>query len=237
VESVDGGGFWSPVGRGLTEPRFTGPLLVDPRRPATVYGGVFFGVARSRNGGLDFPYVARLDPCALDTALRAAPGGALWAGASDFGDQCSDEAAGGAFLSIDGGTTWSHADAGLPRLVDDLVVDPAAPTTLYAAVPGGSGGVWRTADRGASWQRTAFEIPADSRLTALAIAGGSPSTVYAGVSGPEGGVWASHDAGATWARLGGDELEGLQVRDLTFDPRSRTLYAATTAGVFKLAPE
>jgi photosystem II stability/assembly factor-like uncharacterized protein len=114
------------------------------------------------------------------------------------------------------------------------------PTTLYAAVPGGSGGVWRTADRGASWQRTAFEVPEDNRPTALAIASGSPSTVYAGVSGPEGGVWASRDAGATWTRLGGDDLnglnslEGLQVRDLTFDPRAHTLYAATTAGVFRL---
>ena len=67
-------------------------------------------------------------------------------------------------------------------------------------------GVWRTQDRGQSWQDLQFESFSDIQYSrGVEVAPNDPSTLYACVGlnfgSEQGGVMRSTDAGATWARF------------------------------------
>ena len=128
--STDGGATWT---------RAAGPdglngviaLAIDPRDTRQIYAASFRGLLASRNRGRSFHAVdglpagpavgvaldARTDPSTLFVAIGA-----------------------GVFSSADGGATWSPLGTGLPRGLYLLLVDPAAPDTLYA---GTGHGVYR----------------------------------------------------------------------------------------------
>jgi photosystem II stability/assembly factor-like uncharacterized protein len=105
---------------------------------------------------------------------------------------------GGVFRSSDGGTSWQPVNSGLPRRrfkrrdngkwttytdgVTALAIDPAHPTTLYAAAF--ERGVFRSTDSGRSWQPLNAGLPV---LDVLALAlDPTDKILYAGTSG--GGV-------------------------------------------------
>jgi photosystem II stability/assembly factor-like uncharacterized protein len=140
--------------------------------------------------------------------------------------------------STDGGATWSGT--GLSVSVNLLAIDPANPTTLYAAT-GGSGlgdfrGLFKSTDGGASWlpinNGVAGLFDARASITALVIDPHNSNILYAGTSG--GGVFKSSDGGANWSRLN-DGLANLDVRVLAIAPGSpHALYAGTAGGVFRI---
>ena len=80
--------------------------------------------------------------------------------------------------SMDGGATWSRATVGLGSgAVVSIVVDPAQPTTLYAAEH--SSGVFRSTDRGETW--TALDQGLrDTSLRQLLLDPHHPGRLYAG---------------------------------------------------------
>jgi len=64
----------------------------------------------------------------------------------------------GIFLSTDGGDTWEELKNGIPSGYKGkigLAISPQDPDVLYAAIElnQAKGGVWRSADRGASWRK------------------------------------------------------------------------------------
>ena len=86
-----------------------------------------------------------------------------------------------------GVNVWTSAGPEGGRIVA-LAVDPAAPATLYAA--GEGGGVFKSADGGASWSRFDAGLT-HTDVAALALDPAAPSRVYAGTLG--GGVFAIQD--------------------------------------------
>ncbi len=110
--------------------------------------------------------------------------------------------------------------------VVDLVYDPTTPTTpttLYSALDGG--GVWKKVGEG-SWTAATTQ-PSNLKVKALAIAA-SGATLYAGTDG--GGVFKSTNSGVDWAACAAQPAN-LNLRSLALT--GTTLYAGTTAGVFK----
>jgi len=88
------------------------------------------------------------------------------------------------YRSADGGATWQAADAGLPTDLDantgveDLLLDPANPDVLYAALH--RRGIWRSDDAGATWQNLSDDaLAADEDVIDLALDPESPATLYA----------------------------------------------------------
>ena len=81
------------------------------------------------------------------------------------------------------------------------MIDPTAPTTLYAAT---SEGVFKSIDSGGSWTPVDTGLKKDS-VVALAIDPNTSTTLYAGTSGlsspRQGAVFKSTDGGATWTAL------------------------------------
>ena len=244
-KSTDGGLHWSAAGTGLPPGSVTA-LAIDPTSPATLYagtldGGVFKssdagGTWAAVNAGLETGSVFQsISALAIDPTMPASVYAGTWDGA-------------GVFKSSDGGTHWTAVDTGLPGgAFRALALDPAVPTTLYAAqspqrfyieecgyqIPTPPcpdfGGVFRTSDGGGQWTAVTAGLPSGS-VTALAIDPAATATVYAGTVS---GVFRTDDGGAHWAAANAG-LSGRSVTALAIDPAEHaTIYAGTSdAGVF-----
>ncbi|MBI3449868.1 MAG: hypothetical protein HY049_13250 [Acidobacteria bacterium] len=129
----------------------------------------------------------------------------------------------GVFRSRDLGITWSatspldpirapHNRTAIPAIVVDLF----DPDTVYAAVKSFNednldidGGIYRSADGGASWSRVlGGGLPAGAVTpTSLVADETDPLTFYAALGdsngSPNNGFWRSADHGATFVKLGG----------------------------------
>ena len=137
--------------------------------------------------------------------------------------------------SRDAGTTWDPLAPGpaFPGYyVTALIVDPAAPGRLWAALAGELKGglVVVSDDRGANWT-TLLKSTGAVTTRALALAPGGPRMLAVG---GDDGVRLSKDGGKTWARSG-QRVAGLaQVESLAFDPAERgILYAGTWRQAFR----
>jgi hypothetical protein len=157
----------------------------------------------------------------------------------------------GVFKTLDGGQTWNPARTGLPGQdynvgVFALVIDPGATTTLYAGLnanyysggygydAGGTGGVYRSLDGGASWSLANNGLPGDVNVLSLAIdPRTTPSTVYVGTD--SAGVFVSVDGGNTWTDFNMGLPSNLAVPALAIDHATpSTIYAGTEwQGIFK----
>jgi photosystem II stability/assembly factor-like uncharacterized protein len=99
----------------------------------------------------------------------------------------------GVFVRKTSGGDWKHALGGLEAYT--VFVDPNNPDTVFA---GTNDGVWRSTDRGATFDRTGFPdarkqvwcFMVDSRDPKKMLAGASPIDVYR-----------SKDGGSTWRKL------------------------------------
>lgn len=155
VKSTDAGRTWRPL---KAEVRRTDYIVVDPRRPSTLYiaatthvGTSFF---KTSDGGehwaalslvdhtWDVGSTAAIDPLAIDPRKP----NTLYAGIYNK-----------AYKSTDGGQTWRNTSTGLgPRsgldtpVIKVLLVAPGRPGVVYAGTEFG-GGVFKSTDGGQSW--------------------------------------------------------------------------------------
>lgn len=106
-----------------------------------------------------------------------------------------------------------------------IVIDPAAPATLYSGLDGA--GVYKSTDSGANWTAATAQ-PANTRIKALAIQPGDGSKLYAATYG--GGAFKSADSGANWSACA-TQPANLNLLSLTMDTAGK-LYAGSEAGVF-----
>ncbi len=169
--STDAGRTWRHMG--LEDTRAISRIRIDPRDPDVVYvaaqGAPYGetedrGVYRSTDGGESWERVLHVGPRAgaADLAMDMTNPRILYA---SFWDHLrrpwvveSGGEGSGLWKSTDGGDAWTEIDEGLPDLVGKMGVDVsrANPDRLYAVVEAepGEGGVFRSDDAGASWERT-----------------------------------------------------------------------------------
>ena len=197
---------------------FIGAIAVAPSSPAVIYAGTGeanmgpskarefrdniyygFGILKSTDSGSNWALLGStefrrrtiskivVDPTTPDTVYAAV--GALATNGLPGNT--------GIWKSTDGGATWTNTTAGISTeaAFSDLVIDPSAPQTLYAAVgePGVTpvrvrNGVYKTSDGGGTWTRLT-NFPSGStnnqvgRIT-LALAASAPLTLYAAITRP-----------------------------------------------------
>ncbi|HEY2740301.1 MAG TPA: hypothetical protein VGK45_17960, partial [Thermoanaerobaculia bacterium] len=228
--SLDGGAHWAQLTSGLQSALFAGPLQVDPLK-STAVAGTLPGIHWSGDGGASWSLSTGAE-CTWPTAFTTAADGTVYLGGFPL-LPCTgaDDSKGGVFASTNGGISWEVRNSGLAdlnRTIFALALDPAAPSTLYAA----GLNVYRSTDGGGTWHLAA-RPGSGGLITALALGAGHPATLYAGA---RGAVSASHDQGATWSAVAGQELAGLNVNDLAYDPAKGTLYVATEGGMFSQVP-
>jgi photosystem II stability/assembly factor-like uncharacterized protein len=138
----------------------------------------------------------------------------------------------GVFRSRDGGKTFERvlyidADTG----ASDLVIDPANPDVLYAAMwearqgpwengdfRGPGSGIFKSIDGGATWRRIGAGLPTfeSDRLgrIGLAVAPSDPRRLFATVEASQkAGLYRSDDAGETWFLVNGDPRVTMRASD------------------------
>lgn len=182
----------------------------------------------------------------ITLALGNAPGATLAgtltvdavAGVATFADLSIDVAGSGYTLSASspgaGSVTsgpfnvassgWVAANAGLTGgVINDLVLDPSHPATLYAAT--GDNGVWKSIDGGTSWSRAATGLPKRVAIDALAIDPVTTTTIWA--TAGAAGVYKSSDGGSTWTQASTLLLNSGLTAAIAVDPSTpKTVYAA-----------
>lgn len=232
VGSAAGGVFKSRDGGVTFEPIFDkqeclsiGAMALDPRHGDSVLWvgtgesnvrnsvSIGCGLFRTTDGGktwtkVGFDSVERIAKIALNPrnpdVVFVAALGALW----------SDSPHRGLYRSTDGGKTFSRV-----LYVDektgcaDVVVDPADPSIVYAAMwqfrrkaytfsSGGPGsGLYKSTDGGMTWRKLQADLPSgDLGRIVLAIAPSNPEIVYAMVEAKESALYRSTNRGESWER-------------------------------------
>jgi photosystem II stability/assembly factor-like uncharacterized protein len=183
-KTTDGGESWSKV---LYVDEHTGAidLVMDPGDPSTLFAAMY----QRRRTGFGF----------------SANGGGS-----------------GIYRTVDGGASWAELTHGLPteekgRIGLDIFRGDT--NVLYATVqstgeagfgfgggqPQGPGGLFRSTDRGESWQRVSTRNPRPMYFSLVRIDPGNPERIYLG--GVQLSI--SDDGGKTWWE--GDAAEGIHV--------------------------
>jgi photosystem II stability/assembly factor-like uncharacterized protein len=191
---------------------------VSPWQAAEVYPN---GVLVSDDGGATFSrgqglptYLPRANTMwgqGYARALAADPKNpsVLYLGIDGDAEPAKGLSGGGVFKSTDGGLNWTQLpnQPGSRRMFYGLAVDPTDSNRIFWGACGDKGGVWRSEDAGASWERRGGTDPWIFNLEV------APSgNVYAGGNN----LWRSTDHGATWKQI--SKLAGRTVVGLAIDP-------------------
>jgi photosystem II stability/assembly factor-like uncharacterized protein len=224
LRSVDGGASWSEVLKGLVDVR---SIQVDPDDPSRVYAVTGEALYVSTDEGAHWTRGVRPGIGAIHR-LALAPSSPETLFASVEGSLNTQ-----IFRSDDGAATWrlvGELPAGRPA-EQALLVDPRSPSTVYAA---GTGGIFLSADGGATWADSSFGLPrpghAPMGILSLAVAPSRPDTLFAGTIG--WGVARRTGTEARWQIGVEPGLTASGVSMLDFHPRRPgTVYIGIGSGV------
>ncbi|MEM7283124.1 MAG: glycosyl hydrolase, partial [Pseudomonadota bacterium] len=117
--------------------------------------------------------------------------------------------------------------------ISDIVIDPTNRSTWYVGV--GSGGVWKTTNRGTTWSPIFDDEDAYS-IGCLTLDPNNPNTVWVGtgenVSGRHvgygTGVYRSRDGGQNWENMGLEQSERIGM--IRIDPRDSNVIFVAAQG-------
>lgn len=245
IISTDGGKTFTSVRDGLPERRprkntmwhegFPRALAADPADPNTLYLGIDGddngGLYISRDGGWHWTRSAgQPGSTRVYNALAVDPKDPkrIYWGAYGKG--------GGVYMSEDGGNSWRLTLASMTRVFDLAV---ARNGDVYAAGEDSGATVFRSADRGRSWQ-TLKRFAGGGSAEALCLFGDDQRMVAVSQvdwNGRSGGrIWLSRDAGKSWADITGDLPAGAGAAAMVYNPKDASLYVNRYAGtVYKQA--
>jgi photosystem II stability/assembly factor-like uncharacterized protein len=196
--STDGGDTWQRTGR---QPALYDGILslaVSPHSPRTLWIGTQHnGLFLSKDGG-DTWTASGLRPAgsAAEVAVVAVAPSA--SGTVYTGLTAREKDIGGIVASTDGGGTWARRNRGLFGLyVSAMAVDPSNPGILWA---GDQGGLFRSANAGQRWVRTALPAPPywAFNFYSIVLDPAAPSTVAYALCDS---LWRTQDGGASWTDL------------------------------------
>ena len=217
-KSTDGGQTWSHAG--LKEVRHFSKIRIHPTNPDIVYaaamGDIFStnperGVYRTKDGGKTWQRILFKSDraAAFDLTMDPTNPKILFASLDQFQRFPWDETSGGPdsgfYKTTDGGDTWKEitANPGLPKGIIGKIgvsISPARPTRVYAIIEAAAGGVYRSDDSGATWQKV-YDDREQRREAASYL------HIYADTQNPDTvyvqhvQVWKSTDAGKSFTPL------------------------------------
>lgn len=209
LRSSDLGTSWRAV-LGIPKTATVYDLAFDPADASTVYAATGDGLYRSRDKGATWQKITAV-------ALAGKVSQVEFQGSRILAATRS-----GIFHSSDGGTVWTFG-GGPPQSRGEVVALAASPDAAFAGTWQlyELGSVYRSLDRGASWQPAQQGFAAVS-INALDVAPSDPDILYAVAGWTD--VYRSLDRGATWELLNLGTLPGasLYLTDILFDPADAT---------------
>jgi len=232
--AVGSGGVWKTTNAGTSwssifdkQPSYSiGCLALDRAHPETIWVGTGEnvsgrhvgygdGIYKSTDGGENWEHMGLeasehigaivIDPRDSNVVYVAAQG-PLWSAGGDRG----------LFKSIDGGANWDKLLGDDEYTgVNEVMLDPTRPDTLYAAthqrfrnvaalINGGPGsGIHKSTDAGATWRELTNGLPKEDKgRIGLALSHQDPDVIYATIelADRKGGFYRSANGGESWSK-------------------------------------
>lgn len=171
-KSMDGGKSWKNMG--LKNSEHIGMIAIDPNNSDIVYVAAYGpvwsaggdrGIYKTTDGGKTWNRILFVSENTGFNEVHLDPrnSNVIYAAAHQRRRQVFAYVNGGPesnlFKSTNGGVSWDTLSIGIPKDVDKgrigLAISPVNPDYLYAIVEAGDkkGGVYRSTDRGASWEK------------------------------------------------------------------------------------
>ena len=232
LKSVDGGESWICASSGLAD-SWWATLAIDPLIPSTLYAASFLGgVFKSTDAAGSWKRLTSAPYATSEIVIDPLTPSTIYA-SSEIG----------AFMSADGGETWSAMATGqvAAARVTALAVDPTDASTIYLGYRDRAdrrAAVIKTTDGGKSWNKLDAGWGV---IRSIAFDRADPSAVYMTFHANTGvGFLKSTDGGASWTPIHVGLTSGNFHRVLTIDPADPSIiYAAHsdvrtgTGSVFK----
>lgn len=231
--STDYGRTWSGA-----SPQLGGAvwgIAVDPSTPGRVYATTeSVWVSNDRGGHWTRLWCPTTQEGAADAvAVDPKDPDVVWMGNNGLGG-----APAGIYRSTDAGRHFTKVAVPphpLDGAIRQIAVDPSDPSNVFVGIFGRRqetfpGALVKTSDGGATWHRVDASL--DGAVWAVAVDPADPSVVFAGAY-PHG-VFRSDDGGEHWAPVNDGLASGVAF-DFTFDASGNTVWAATAAGLFRMA--
>lgn len=229
-KSPDGGQHWLPHNVGLKEHvSFVNQFVFHPALSEKIYAATTVGAFYTKDAGREWEErMNGMKEVHIVTSIAINPKDPtiLYGGTT-----------GGIYRSDDAAMSWKKINNGLiPESelmasmalgVNAIEIDRTNPDIVYA---GTTKGLFRTANKGNSWERIGHSLP-DPFVSSIVIHLTQPSVLFIG--GP-GGVWKTTDSGRTWQAMN-QGLATLNIRALALSPQNvQTLYAGTNgSGLYR----
>ena len=188
-ESLDGGGSWKPLNKGVAayflpvkNPEYGHDphcVALHPANPDRLYQQNHCGIYRLDRPGEAWKRIGRAMPkdvgdIGFPMVLHPRDPDTAWVFPMDGTEVWPRTSPGGrpaAYRTRNGGRTWQRQDRGLPRehalftvMRQAFTADPFDPVGLYFGTT--SGEVWMSPDEGASWRSLASHLPYVLSVTA-----------------------------------------------------------------------
>ncbi|MEQ9187198.1 MAG: glycosyl hydrolase [Cryomorphaceae bacterium] len=151
----------------------------------------------------------------------------VWVGTGENNNQRSVAYGDGIYRSLDDGKTWENMGLKTSEHIAKIVVHPENSNVVYAAAygplwsAGGDRGIYKSTDRGASWERI-LHVSENTGFSDLWMDPRNPNVMYASAhqrrrhvwtylsGGPESAIYKTEDGGANWRKV----MKGLPKADL-----------------------
>jgi photosystem II stability/assembly factor-like uncharacterized protein len=228
-KSENGGSAWQPVFDDQPTQNI-GAIAIDQSNPSTIWVGtgegnprnsmnLGMGLFKSLDAGQTWQHVGLAQTKVIHRIIiDPADPQTVYVGA--MGDPFTPNEHRGLFKTHDGGKTWSKVLFSNDRSgIADLVMDPANPKKLFAALyehrrtpyyftSGGSGsGLYVTYDGGETWKQIGARDglpPGALGRIGIAIAPSNSNRVYAKVEATKNALYRSDDGGKQWYLVNDD---------------------------------
>jgi photosystem II stability/assembly factor-like uncharacterized protein len=257
-KTEDAGLNWLPISDGYFKTGSVGAIAVSEYDPNVVYVGMGEspirgnvshgdGVYKSTDGGKTWKQIGLKDTSQI-SRIRIHPRNPDLVYVAALGHVYGPNEERGVFRSKDGGQTWEkilYRDNKTGAI--DLILDPANPRIIYAALwefyrtayslsSGGPGsGLFKSFDGGDTWT----EISRNKGLPqgvlgkiGVTVSPAKPERIWVIIEAEDGGVFCSDDEGATWRKMNDDRRlrqRAWYYTRIYADPKdSETIYVLNT---------